>query len=214
MSLEELSSPQEIGSTPEQPIEEGTSAAGNSETLEMSQLLADADAFAGARLVPGTIVDAHVEKVSETEVVISLGLKTEMAVPISEFQSTDGKVSVAPGDTVKVWIESHDEETGRVAISHQKAARLKVWDEIEKAYQEQTNITGKVLERIKGGLTVDVGVPAFLARISRRRAHPRQHRRTQRPGYSLQNHQNQPQAEQRCGQPQTGFGRGAQTPAR
>ena len=162
MSLEDIRSSQEVGTTPEQPTEESTLTAGNSESNEMSKLLADSDSFAGVRLVPGTIVEAQVEKVTEADVVISLGLKTEVVVPIAEFQNSEGKVSVAPGETVKVWIESYDDETGRVQISYQKAARLKVWDEIEKAFKDQTNITGKVLDRIKGGLTVDVGVPAFL----------------------------------------------------
>ena len=162
MSLEDIRSSQEVGTTPEQPTEESTLTAGNSESNEMSKLLADSDSFAGVRLVPGTVVEAQVEKVTEGDVVISLGLKTEVVVPIAEFQNSEGKVSVAPGETVKVWIEKYDDETGRVGISYQKAARLKVWDEIEKAFQDQTNITGKVLDRIKGGLTVDVGVPAFL----------------------------------------------------
>ena len=162
MSLEDIRSSQEVGTTPEQPTEESTLTAGNSESNEMSKLLADSDSFAGVRLMPGTIVEAQVEKVTETDVVISLGLKTEVVVPIAEFQDSEGKVSVAPGETVKVWIENYDDETGRVQISYQKAARLKVWDEIEKAFKDQTNVTGKVLDRIKGGLTVDVGVPAFL----------------------------------------------------
>jgi small subunit ribosomal protein S1 len=162
MSLEDNRSSQEVGTTPEPPIEESPLTAGNSESSEMSQLLADSDSFAGVSLAPGTVVDAQVEKVTEGEVVISLGLKTEVTLPISEFQGSDGKTSVAAGDTVKVWIENYNDETGRVEISYQKAARLKVWDEIEKAFHEQTNVTGKVLDRIKGGLTVDVGVPAFL----------------------------------------------------
>jgi small subunit ribosomal protein S1 len=162
MSAEEIRSSQEAGIPPEQPLEEVTPSTGNSETLEMSQLLAESESFAAARLEPGTLADAQIEKVDENEVVISLGLKTELVVPITEFLNSDGKVGVAPGETVKVWIETHDEETGRVTISYQKAARLKVWDVIEKAFRDQTNITGKVLDRIKGGLTVDVGVPAFL----------------------------------------------------
>ncbi len=162
MSAEEIRSSQEVGIPPEQPIEEVTPAAGSSDTLEMSQLLAESESFAATRLEPGTLADAQIEKVDENEVVISLGLKTELVVPITEFRNSDGNVSVVPGETVKVWIETHDEETGRVTISYQKAARLKVWDVIEKAFQDQTNVTGKVLDRIKGGLTVDVGVPAFL----------------------------------------------------
>jgi len=162
MSLEDNRSSQEVGITPEPPIEESTPNTGIAESSDMSTLLADSESFSGARLVPGEVVQAQVEKVTEGEVVISLGLKTEVTVPISEFQNSEGQVSVAPGDTVNVWIEKYDDETGRVEVSHQKAARTKIWDDIEKAFKEQTNVTGKVLDRIKGGLTVDVGVPAFL----------------------------------------------------
>ena len=162
MSLDEIRSSQEVGIPPEQPIEESTLTPEGPETSEMSELLAQADSFPEVRLVPGTAVDAQVEKVGEGEVVISLGLKTEVTVPISEFQNSEGQVSVVPGETVKVWIEQYNDETGRVQISYQKAALIKVWDQIEKAFKDQTNVTGKVLDRIKGGLTVDVGVPAFL----------------------------------------------------
>ncbi len=162
MSLDEVRSSQEVGITPEQPVEESTLTAEIPETSEMSELMAHSDSIAAVRLIPGTVVDAQVEKVGEGEVVISLGLKTEVTVPIAEFQNSEGQVSVAPGETVKVWIEQYDDETGRVQISYQKAALLKVWDKIEKAFQDQTIVTGKVVDRIKGGLTVDVGVPAFL----------------------------------------------------
>jgi small subunit ribosomal protein S1 len=159
---DDASSQQDVGAGPEEPVEVSAVSTGNSESSEMSKLLADSETFSGAPLVPGEVVKGQVIKVTEGEVVISLGLKTEATLPISEFQSSEGHVSVAPGDTVDIWIEQYDEVTGRVEISHQKAARRKMWEDIEKAFQEQTNITGKVIDRIKGGLTVDVGVPAFL----------------------------------------------------
>ncbi len=162
MSLEDDGSSQEVGASPEQPVEVSTPSTGNAESSEMSKLLADAETIAGAPLVPGEVVQGEVIKVADGEVVISLGLKTEATLPVSEFQNNEGQVNVAPGDRVDIWIEQYDEETGRVAISHQKAARRRIWENIEKAFQDQTNITGKVIDRIKGGLTVDVGVPAFL----------------------------------------------------
>jgi small subunit ribosomal protein S1 len=127
----------------------------------MSNLLAG-ETFSAAPLVAGEVVEGKVIKVADNEVVINLGLKTEATAPFSEFLNSEGQVSVAPGDTVYILIEQYDEVTGRVEISHQKAARRKVWEDIERAFQEQTNVTGRVIDRIKGGLTVDVGVPAFL----------------------------------------------------
>ena len=128
----------------------------------MSNLLAGMETLSAAPLVPGEVVQGKVLKVADGEVVIDLGLKTEATAPFAEFLNSEGQVSVAPGDTVDIWIEQYDEETGRVEISHQKAVRRKVWEDIERAFQEQTTITGRVIDRIKGGLTVDVGVPAFL----------------------------------------------------
>jgi small subunit ribosomal protein S1 len=161
MSSEDDRSSQEVGTDPEQPPEVSALTTGASESSDMSNLLAG-ETFSAAPLVPGEIVQGKVLKVADGEVVINLGLKTEATAPFSEFLNSEGQVSVAPGDTVDIWIEQYDELTGRVVISHQKAARRKIWEDIERAFQEQTNITGKVIDRIKGGLTVDVGVPAFL----------------------------------------------------
>ena len=160
----EVSTPAPQDSRPEseEPVDASALASGTPESSEMSSLLEGMETLSASPLSPGQVVQGKILKVADGEVVVDIGLKTEATAPISEFQNSEGQVSVAPGDTVDIWIESYDVETGRVHISHQKAARRKFWETIEKAFQEQTNITGKVLDRIKGGLTVDVGVPAFL----------------------------------------------------
>ncbi len=163
MSLvEDNRSSQEVGTDPEQPVEVSTLTPGTSDSSDMSRLLADSETFSGAPLVPGEVVQGEVVKVADGEVVISLRLKTEATAPIAEFLNSEGQVSVAPGDKVDIWIEQYDDVTGRVEISHQKAVQRKIWVDIERAFQEQTTIKGRVIDRIKGGLTVDVGVPAFL----------------------------------------------------
>ena len=163
MSLEDNRSLQEVATTDlEQPVEVSSPGMGNPESSDMSNLLAGMEKLAAAPLTPGEIVQGKVLKVADGEIVIDLGLKTEVTAPFTEFLNNEGQVTVAPGDSVDIWIESYDETTGRVAFSRQKAMRRKVWDDIERAFQEQTTITGRVLDRIKGGLTVDVGVPAFL----------------------------------------------------
>ena len=154
--------PQEAGREVEQPAEGSTLTSGTPESNDMSNLLAGMETLSAAPLVAGEIVQGKVLKVADGEVVIDLGLKTEATTPFAEFLNSEGQVSVAPGDTVDIWIEKYDVETGRVEISHQKAARRKVWEDIERAFQEQTSVTARVIDRIKGGLTVDVGVPAFL----------------------------------------------------
>jgi small subunit ribosomal protein S1 len=162
MSLEDNRSSQEAGTEIEQSAEVSTLASGAPESSDMSNLLAGMETLSAAPLVPGEVVQGKVLKVADGEVVVDLGLKTEATAPVSEFLSSDGQVAVAPGDTVDIWIEQYDEVTGRVEISHQKAVRRRVWDDIERAFQQQTTVTGRVIDRIKGGLTVDVGVPAFL----------------------------------------------------
>jgi small subunit ribosomal protein S1 len=180
MSLEDHRSSQEVGTDLEQPVElntvtsqdSGTDSehpadlsvltSGTPESTEMSNLLEGMETLSGDPLAPGQVVQGKILKVADGEVVVDIGLKTEATAPFSEFLNSEGQLSVAPGDTVDIWIENYDAETGRVQISHQKAARRRVWENIEKAFQDQTNIVGKVLDRIKGGLTVDVGVPAFL----------------------------------------------------
>lgn len=162
MSLEDNRSSQEGGTDLAQPVEASTVTTGAPESSDMSNLLAGMETLSAAPLAPGEVVQGKVLKVADGEVVVDLGLKTEATAPISEFQNSEGQVSVAPGDTVPIWIEKYDAETGRVEISHQKAARRKVWEDVERAFREQTPVTGRVIDRIKGGLTVDVGVPAFL----------------------------------------------------
>ena len=162
MSLEDNRSLQEVGTDLEQPVEVSTLTSGTPESSDMSNLLAGMETLSAAPLVPGEVVQGKVLKVADGEVVVDLGLKTEATAPLAEFLNSEGQVSVVPGDTVDIWIEQYDEVTGRVEISHQKAVRRKIWEDIERAFQEQTTVTGRVIDRIKGGLTVDVGVPAFL----------------------------------------------------
>jgi small subunit ribosomal protein S1 len=132
------------------------------EASEGGNPLEDMETLSPSPLVPGQIVQGKVVKVTDDEVLIDIGLKSEAALPRSEFLSTDGRLMVAVGDPTDLWIEQYDETTGAVAASHQKAVRRRVWEEIERAFQKQTLISGRVVERIKGGLTVEVGVRAFL----------------------------------------------------
>ncbi len=162
MSGEDKRSLQEAGTDLERPSEVSTTTSSTPESGEMSNLLADMETLSPGPLVPGEVVQGKVLKVADAEIVIDLGLKSEVTVPIAEFQNSEGQLSVAPGDTVDVWIEQYDEASGAVTISHQKAVRRRVWEDIERAFQEQTAISGRVVDRIKGGLTIDIGVPAFL----------------------------------------------------
>ncbi len=115
-----------------------------------------------APLSQGDLLKGHVLKVTDNEVIVDVGYKCEGLIPAHEFRSRDGKMSVRVGDVIDVTLEDPEDRDGYVRLSRQKAERMKVWDDIESAYQQQTVVTGRVIERIKGGLSVDIGVRAFL----------------------------------------------------
>ena len=100
--------------------------------------------------------------VTGKDVIIDFGYKSEGIVPIEQFQNPAGEVTVHPGDVVDVMIEHGEPPEGYVLLSHTRAARLRVWDNLDKAYEEQLVISGHVLGRVKGGLAVDVGIKAFM----------------------------------------------------
>jgi small subunit ribosomal protein S1 len=109
-------------------------------------------------VIKGTVV-----KLTATHVVVDIGTKSEGMVPIAEVLDHEGKPKFQPGDEIDVMRDKGETEEGYVNLSHLKAQRLRSWDEIERAYNEKKPIKGVVVERIKGGLTIDIqGARAFL----------------------------------------------------
>ncbi len=109
------------------------------------------------------VLKGTVLKLTPTHVVVDIGAKSEGMLPIVEVLDHQGNPKVQPGDEIDVMREKGETEEGYINLSHQKAQRLRAWDEIEKAYNENKPITARVVERIKGGLTVDIlGAQAFL----------------------------------------------------
>ena len=109
------------------------------------------------------IVSGHVLKVTPQYVVVDIGYKSEGVVPVAEFTDHEGNLTVQPGDEIAVMREPGHTEEGYIHLSHQKAQRLRAWDEIEKAYNDKASVKVRVIDRIKGGLTVDImGARAFL----------------------------------------------------
>lgn len=109
----------------------------------------------------GEIFDGHVLAVTDAGVVVDVGGKFEGLVPAQEFADSGTAIEFGPGQTIEVE-RLHEEKDGYVLLSHVRAHRRRVWERIEKSYREHASLIGKVLERIKGGLVVDVGVRAFL----------------------------------------------------
>jgi small subunit ribosomal protein S1 len=110
----------------------------------------------------GEVVKGTVLQVTETDVVVDVGYKSEGLIPISEFLDEHGHVTVQGGDVVDVLLERTEDREGHIVLSREKAEKMKIWDEVEKAYSEKKVVIGRVIERIKGGLAVDIGVRAFL----------------------------------------------------
>jgi small subunit ribosomal protein S1 len=110
----------------------------------------------------GEVVRGIVLRVTESEVIVDVGYKSEGVIPIEEFRDETGKISIKQGETVDVLLEKTEDREGYVVLSKEKAEKMKVWDDVERAYQERRVVTGRVIERVKGGLAVDIGVRAFL----------------------------------------------------
>jgi small subunit ribosomal protein S1 len=109
------------------------------------------------------VLKGTVLKLTSTHVVVDIGAKSEGMLPLAEVLDHEGKPKFQPGDEIDVMRDKGEAEEGYINLSHQKAQRLRAWDEIEKAYNEKKPIKAQVVERIKGGLTVDIlGARAFL----------------------------------------------------
>ncbi|MBV8437825.1 MAG: 30S ribosomal protein S1, partial [Silvibacterium sp.] len=118
-------------------------------------------AEAAAQAFDETIVSGTVIKLTDKHVVVDVGLKSEGLIPLEQVVDHTGQPKLKPGDPVEVVIEREEPEGGYL-LSYDKAQRHRVWDTIEKAAAEKTPVTGIVLGRVKGGLTVDIGIKAFL----------------------------------------------------
>jgi small subunit ribosomal protein S1 len=109
----------------------------------------------------GEIFDGHVLAVTDAGVIVDVGGKFEGLVPAQEFLDSGTPIVFGAGQTIEVE-RLHEQKDGYVLLSHTRAHKRRVWERIEKSYRDHSNVTGKVTERIKGGLVVEIGVPAFL----------------------------------------------------
>jgi small subunit ribosomal protein S1 len=108
-------------------------------------------------LVRGTIV--HVDK---EFVLVDIGYKSEGQIPIGEFIDAGGNVTARVGEPVDVLLERREDDEGIIILSKEKAAKIKIWDDIREIYEKGGTIRGKIIARVKGGMSVDIGLPAFL----------------------------------------------------
>jgi small subunit ribosomal protein S1 len=131
------------------------------EEAEYEQLIDGYSHFAPPH--EGELLQGRVLNVTDKDVIVDFGYKSEGLVPIEQFIGPDGIAHVQKGDTIDVMVDrSGVQVEGYILLSHEKASRLRSWDNLEKAHREGLVVSGRVLGRIKGGLTVDVGVVAFM----------------------------------------------------
>ncbi|MDR0965075.1 MAG: 30S ribosomal protein S1 [Myxococcales bacterium] len=110
----------------------------------------------------GEIVKGTVIQLTKDFAIIDVGYKSEGQVPISEFTNARGELNIKVGDKVDVLLESREDDKGMVVLSKEKADKMRIWDEISSACERDEIVKGTIIGRVKGGLSVDIGVKAFL----------------------------------------------------
>ena len=118
--------------------------------------------FNAKELASGKIIKGKVIKVTSTHVLVDVGFKSEGFIPIEDFNDNPDMSEVHPGDVVEAVLERANLKEGYLVLSQKKAVALKALNNLEKAYQYDSWVIGKVTEKIKAGYTVNVGVKTFL----------------------------------------------------
>ena len=114
-----------------------------------------------SQLQYGDIACGKVVQIANEMVMVDVGWKTEGFIPAAEVKDAQGNINISVGDEIEVFIDKRDSD-GNLILSKNKAAKLKVWDEIKNACENNIPVKGKVVEKVKGGLSVDIGIIAFL----------------------------------------------------
>ncbi len=109
------------------------------------------------RVVTGTVCDINKEFVE-----VDIGYKSNGLVPVEQFKDSEGNIHAQAGDEVEVMIMTAENEMGQVVLSHEKAKQFRVWKQVEEACTKGEMVRGIVTQKVKGGLQVDIGIPAFL----------------------------------------------------
>jgi small subunit ribosomal protein S1 len=112
-------------------------------------------------LEEGTITEGRVVAVTKDKVIVDIGYKSEGMIPNDQF-STEELQNIKVGDRFQVYIEECEDADGNLVLSKEKADKMKIWEELEKLFNDGKSIDGKIVARIKGGMMVDIGVKAFL----------------------------------------------------
>jgi len=136
------------GPKPEEPAESG----------EFARMLAESE----RSLKEGELIRGRVVQVTNDEILVDIGYKSEGMIPRHEFSGAGAGKLPQPGDEIEAILERTESTAGYVVLSHERARRNRAWDAVEESFKTGAAMKGRVLERVKGGLAVDIGVRAFL----------------------------------------------------
>ncbi|MCK6507970.1 30S ribosomal protein S1 [Myxococcota bacterium] len=142
----------------------------NDNTLDINIDELDRDAFTSlfdsylddSSVREGSVVKGTVLEIEGDWVTVDVGYKAEGVIPKAEFIDPEGNLTIAVGDVVDVFLDAMDEAEGQLSLSKRKADQMKAWEDISDAFEAGETVKGVITARVKGGLSVDIGVKAFL----------------------------------------------------
>jgi small subunit ribosomal protein S1 len=132
------------------------------QTEESMESLMDLYEESFKRFAEGEVVTGRIISVDKDHVLVDIGYKSEGQISINEFRDENGEIKAEVDDKVEVMVEWWDDENEVVVLSKEKAEKVKVWEEVKKAYDADEPIQGTIVSRVKGGFSVDIGVNGFL----------------------------------------------------
>lgn len=142
--------------------DEDTGFGDDNASQEFAALLEKSETSTTGEVKEGSIVKGRVVRFTNDSVIVDIGHKSEGEVPKSEFMNPAGEFTVKEGDEVEVYLDSFEDNDGEMVLSRERAEMLRAWDRISDAYEKNEIVEGTVVARVKGGLSVDIGVKAFL----------------------------------------------------
>lgn len=110
----------------------------------------------------GEVVKGEIVQIDKEYVLVDIGYKSEGQIRIDEFLDSEGTLTAKVGDKIEVLLERREDEEGTIRLSKEKAAKIKIWDQIKDIYESNGTVKGKIISRVRGGLAVDIGLQAFL----------------------------------------------------
>jgi small subunit ribosomal protein S1 len=120
------------------------------------------DAVSESDIKAGDIVKGTIVEVQTDYVLVDISYKSEGLIPMSEFRVVDGALTIKPGEDIEVYVDKIENDNGMIVLSKEKADMMRAWTDISRAAENQEHIEGTVIAKVKGGLSVDIGVKAFL----------------------------------------------------